>query len=166
MPKKGAPDKMQAARSARWSAVTFRVVPAAEVTVPFSERGRMPSPYRDALAELMKPEAADKVLEFASPRARPQVTKHAKVLGLKIVFAETDGKLFVKLIPPPKVNQQILDFIREKPRTKAEIESMVFTRKLEVNLSAELQELSKAAFIHLASDSKWYAAKPNGSLKA
>jgi ubiquinone biosynthesis protein COQ9 len=149
---------MQAARAARWN-VTFRLVPATEVHVPFAERGRPESPYRQAICELLKPEAEDKVLEFPEVKARYQLAKHARELKVKLLFAEEGGKLFVKLVKPAKVNHQILDFIRERPRTRAELESMVLNRKLELNLSAELQALSGEALIHLASDSKWYASK-------
>jgi hypothetical protein len=167
MPKKTA-DKMQAVRAARYK-VAFKLVPAADVNLDFSPRARMTSPYRSAIEELLKMENGAKILEFPNrPHVRSQVMKHARELGVKPLFAEAEDKLFVKLAPRPKVNQQILDFIRVRPRTRSELESLVLNQKIECNLIAELHALQDAALIRLNSESKWYDTKTcvNGRPKA
>jgi hypothetical protein len=168
MPKKTA-DKMQAVRAARYH-VTFRLVPATDVAgLDFSPRARMASPYRSAIEELLKPENSTKILEFPNRQhVRSQLVKHARELGAKPLFAEEGDKLFVKLAPRPKVNQQILGFIQERPRTKAELESMVLNQKIECNLIAELHTLQAASLIRLNGESKWYDTNTcvNGRPKA
>jgi hypothetical protein len=159
MPRKAVADKPPVPRVPRHWNISYRLVPASEVHTPFAAKGRPDSPYRSAICELLKPTAADKVLEFPDAKVRYQLVKHARILDVRLLFAEEGGKLFVQLSKAPKINEDILAFIRERPRTKAEIESMIFTRKLELNLAAELRALSEAGFVLLDGDSRWHATK-------
>lgn len=152
------------ARRPRWD-VTYRTLSASEVDVPFSDRARPESPYRLALCTLLKPGCEDKILEFPRPQARFQLAKHARELEVRILFGERDGKLYVKLAKPIKVNDQILAYIGEKPRTKQEVDAMVEARRLDLDAASELQNLSAAGLIHLDGDSKWKIT-PKGKAKA
>ncbi len=154
-------------RGPNWN-INYAVVAADSVPAQFLERARPESPYKLALCALLKPENEGRALEFAvNSSVRTMCMKHARDLGVKLLFAEASGKLYVKLAATPKVNVQILEFIKEKPRTKTEIDSMVFNRHLEVDARAEIQTLSAEGLIRL--DGTIWKATPkaaaNGAAK-
>jgi hypothetical protein len=88
----------------------FKLVPstAAPPELLFGRKQSV-SPYLTALQELLRA-GPDQFLEFANVGAKQSIWAQAKKHGLKILFAEKDGKLYVKLEQESGVEALVFDY--------------------------------------------------------
>ena len=106
-------------------------VPGKVIQLPagltFGSRARQ-SPY-DPLLREVETAAPGSGLEFGDPRARASVIIRAKKLGLKVEFAEQDGKLYVRLAAAQDTrtarHDAILALLRLGPSTPIKIASVL-----------------------------------------
>jgi hypothetical protein len=141
--------------------VGFRAVDESEVKVPFEsgDRRRL-SPYREALNQIVLGKA--KVLCFESVRARNSIVLQARKANLKgkVLFAEQDGRLYVKLNAENSSASIVLQMIRESHSTKREMVAELSARRLhDIKLEEELKTLADNGLIRLTGDSRWVIAK-------
>lgn len=141
----------------------YTIVEESEVVAEFGVDRRRESPYRLAIQELMKG-AEGKVLRFDKIGARNQIGQQAKKLGVKVLFAEQGTYLYVKLIGSGATNA-ILAFIRQAPRTKAQIVTHLSGLGMgDVVVDRELQSLSGNGYIRLnTANGNWVATSKGDS---
>lgn len=84
--------------------VAGRLVVAPDPALVFGERASKGSPYDVLLEELLQATLRAETggghppaLEFDDVRAKPSLVARGKKKGMKLVFAEKDGKLFVRV---------------------------------------------------------------------
>ena len=129
-------------------AVPFKLSSESEVRVPFESKSGRVSQYWLALNQLVAA-GADQVLCFEDPRARGSLTQKARKMQIKILFAEQDGKLYVKL-DNCNSTEIVRQMLREGPKTKKEMLAELTARGLgDVILHKELQSLSEDSQIRL-----------------
>lgn len=105
------------------SAAAFRFVPAAKVDDQIFQTVGRKSVYADALHHLV--EHPEERMEVDSPGARTGIASQANKNGIKILFGEANGKLYVKVIGKESPEQTILDSLEDQPMNLVEIESLL-----------------------------------------
>lgn len=136
----------------------------------FTAKKTMASPYRDALVTLVaatreaavaQPPKKQPMLEVDSLTARGRFKAIADKQSIKILFAEQDGRLYVKLDVPNSASSAILDMLAKRPMNKIEIAAGLAALGLaQVDVAKELQMLSDNSRVRLVSASGcWQIAK-------
>ncbi len=117
----------------------------------FGKRGKEPK-FLPIIKQLMsKP---DKALMLPNPKYRQSVLTAAKKVGVALLFAESDGKLYVKMVKPHKESTALRDLIADKPRGIAELCDIMANRGSNMIVRNELQALSGAGVIKLNTTTK------------
>jgi hypothetical protein len=124
----------------------FRIVRDGDAIL-FEPGGRK-SPYLQAIQELIKA-GPGKLLEFDNPGSRPSIYQAARKHNIKVMFAEKDGKLYLRLQDISGPETTLLNFLKEGPRPIADIEQYLKGLGLGDNVTGLLSDLSRNNLIAL-----------------
>lgn len=121
--------------------VTGKVVSIAELgELEFGVNGSKQSHYAKLLTELQAAPAGS-VLQFESVGCRFSISTRARKLGLKVLFATRDGKLYVKIDPTMHLSNKdrIRQALQTGPMTAIEASNYVRAHGNE-NMDAQIAE--------------------------
>ena len=144
-------------------ASTYRLVPAEGLDLIFGTTMRKMSPYVTALNQL-KVAPAGQYLEFDNLRARCQISVQARKHGMKVLFAECNNKLYVKLVEQCAAEVRVLDLLRSGPKEVADIGKTLREQDgtvTDADVKLILQQLSDNQHVALRST----PSKPGAPLK-
>lgn len=147
--------------------VTGQIVAAEGLNLEFGAAGRK-SAYDDLLNRLIEA-APGHVLKFADTRCRATVAARAKKLGLRVLFAESAGALYVQIsrVEPKALTRTtkltLADAVRrvvsEAPRTNGEVFDhvrQILPDAVRGSVDATLSNLRDKNEVAKKDDLKWY----------
>lgn len=142
----------------RKEGVKFCVASADEITEPFEERKRIESPYRVAINQMIN-SPVDLVLRFDNPACRVGLKNQSVKMGVPLLFAEQNQKLYVRLRQKSSAEQLVLELIRDRPAgwTKQQIVQEFGERHLKLDVDAAIRALASNSLIRLQKNSHWTA---------
>lgn len=146
------------------SAAKFRFVPAAKVPAVIFDndgRGRV-SAYLLALQHLL--ENPGQLLEVDSLTARGGINGQAKKHGIKVLFGEKDGKLYVRVLEQESPEACVLKALERGPLNMLELEAEVDKTHRGADVGKLIDALSSNSKIRLqtmagTNAKKWHLVK-------